>query len=77
MTEMPAPNDCLRAFMTQNKIMLFWPQVYEKLGVTSIAELQYLGTKNVQQYLAGVPALPAIKLAELAGTKEETSDISM
>ena len=67
MLETPDPDACLRAFMMENKIMVFWPQVYEKLGITSIADLQYLGEKNVQQYLVGVPALPAIKLAKLAG----------
>lgn len=72
MMETPeTPDDDLQAFMTRNKIIQFWPQVHEKLGVTSIEQLQYLGKEAVLQYLVGVPALPLIKLAELADASND------
>ena len=69
MAETPNPDDDLHEFMTRNKIIQFWPQVYEKLGITSIDQLQYLGKDAVLKYLVGVPALPLIKLAELADAR--------
>jgi hypothetical protein len=65
------PDEDLGRYMVQNKIMKWWPQIYEKLAITSIADLKFIGKNKVQEYLAELPALPAMKLAALADISEK------
>ncbi len=64
--ELPPPDADLQQFMNAHNIAKWWPQLYGKLGVTSIQELQYLGKANVLLALTGMPIYPVLKLAELA-----------
>ena len=69
MTDCPDADADFQSFMVRNKISMWWPQVYERLGITSIQELRYIGKANVLTYLSGLPALPVLKLSELAEEK--------
>ncbi len=60
----------LSSYMSNHKISRWWPEVHDKLGITSVAELRYIGKAAVLSYLAGLPALPVLKLAELADTPQ-------
>jgi hypothetical protein len=66
-----APDADLERYLVQNKIMKWWPEIYEKLAITSIAELKFIGKTKVTEYLAALPALPALKLAALADISAE------
>lgn len=70
MTDCPDADADFQSFMVRNKISMWWPQIHERLGITSIQELRYIGKANVLTYLAGLPALPVLKLSELADTSE-------
>lgn len=61
----------LADYMRSHNIMKWWPQIYEKLGITNIADLQYIGKKECLQSLASLPALPRVKMAALAGSADE------
>jgi hypothetical protein len=65
------PDEDLERYLVQNKIMRWWPQMYEKLAVTSIADLKFIGKTKIMEYLAALPALPAMKLAALADISAE------
>ena len=67
----PPPDEDLRLFMTSHGILRWWPQIFEKLGITSVQHLRFIGKKATLEYLTCLPALPALKLAELADTNPE------
>jgi hypothetical protein len=50
----PQPETALAGFLEANNITRWWPEIYQKLGITSISELQYIGGDVVRQYLAGM-----------------------
>jgi hypothetical protein len=66
MAECPDADAEFQSFMVQNKISKWWHQIHDRLGITSIQELRYIGKANVLTYLSGLPALPVLKLSELA-----------
>lgn len=68
--ELPAPEDELLQYMRTHNISTWWPQIYGKLGVSSVKDLRYIGKANTLLYLHDLPALPCLKIAELAGTSE-------
>ena len=68
--ELPAPEDELLQYMRTHNITTWWPQIYGKLGVSSVKDLRYIGKANTLLYLHDLPALPCLKIAELAGTSE-------
>jgi len=39
------------------------PHIYEKLGVTSIDDLKFLGKQEILQSLASLPSFPRLKIA--------------
>ena len=59
------PDVDLKTYMTQNKIDKWWPQIYDRLGVTSIDELKFVGKKEIENSLAQLPAYPRMKLLAL------------
>jgi len=65
------PDSDLQAYMNTNNISKWWPQIYARLGITTIKDLQYLGKEQTLKFLAGLPALPLFKMAELAETKAQ------
>ena len=70
MADCPEADAEFQSFMVRNKISKWWHQIHDRLGITSIQELRYIGKANVLTYLAGLPALPVLKLSELAETSE-------
>jgi hypothetical protein len=62
------PDAALQEFMSTHKISRWWPAIHEKLGITSIEELRFLGREVVEKYLSGLPALPVIKFTQLAAS---------
>jgi hypothetical protein len=62
------PDMELAHYMQSHNIMKWWPQIYEKLGITNIADLQFIGKKECLQSLASLPTLPRLKMALLAGS---------
>ena len=69
----PDPDPDLGAFLAHHNIMKWWPQIYEKLGITSIADLQFIG-KDCAKYLTGLPALPVLRLTALANSKASAAN---
>jgi hypothetical protein len=69
----PEPDPDLGAFLAQHNITRWWPQIHEKLGITSIADLQFIG-KACEKYLTGLPALPVLRLTALANSKASVAD---
>ena len=59
------PESDLHNFLTQNNLMKWWPQMYDKLGVTSIKDLKFVGKEEVLSSLASLPAFPRLKMASL------------
>ena len=57
------PEMDLKTYLTENKILKWWPHIYEKLGVTSIDDLKFLGKQEILQSLASLPSLPRLKIA--------------
>lgn len=66
LTECPDADADLQSFLVRHKISKWWPDIHNRLGITSIEELRYIGKANVLTYLSGLPALPVLKLSELA-----------
>jgi hypothetical protein len=54
--------------------MKWWPDIYDKLGITSIEDLRFIGKVECEKYLAGLPALPIMRLACLADSKPSITD---
>lgn len=71
MEETVPPDATLQEFMSANNIARWWPEIHEKLGITSVEELRFIGRENVLKYLSGLPALPTLKLAQLASTNRD------
>jgi hypothetical protein len=67
---MEEPAADLMTYMTQNKIDKWWPQIYDKLGVTSIDELKFVGKNEIEKGLAQLPAYPRMKLLALIDVSE-------
>jgi hypothetical protein len=67
------PDHDLASFLVKNNIMKWWPDIYEKLGITNISELRFIGKDICEKYLIGLPALPVLKLAILADSKDPNS----
>ena len=61
-------------YMTQNKINKWWPQIYDKLGVTSIDELKFVGKNEIEKGLAQLPAYPRMKLLALIDDPDPSSE---
>jgi hypothetical protein len=68
------PNADLERYLTQHGIMKWWPDIYDKLGITSIEDLRFIGKVECERYLAGLPALPIMRLAWLADSKPSITD---
>jgi hypothetical protein len=68
------PNADLERYLTQHRIMKWWPDIYDKLGITSIEDLRFIGKVECERYLAGLPALPIMRLACLADSKPSITD---
>jgi hypothetical protein len=68
------PNADLERYLTQHSIMKWWPDIYDKLGITSIEDLRFIGKVECERYLAGLPALPIMRLAWLADSKPSITD---
>jgi hypothetical protein len=56
----------LTIFMTKHKILKWWPEIYERLGITTIDELRFIGKEECSKSLNDLPALPRLKMATLA-----------
>jgi hypothetical protein len=59
------PESDLKNFLTENKLMKWWPAIYDKLGVTSIRDVQFIGKNEILQSLASLPSFPRLKMAGL------------
>jgi hypothetical protein len=59
------PESDLQNFLTQHNLMKWWPELYDKLGVTSIKDLKFLGKEEIVRSLATLPAFPRLKMASL------------
>jgi hypothetical protein len=60
------PDTDLSNYMAKHNITKWWPDISDRLGITSIADLKFLGRAKCEQYLTGLPALPIMRLAALA-----------
>lgn len=60
------PDTDLADYMAKHNITKWWPDIYEKLGATSIADLGFIGRAACEKFLTGLPALPIMRLAALA-----------
>ena len=68
--ELPPPDADLQEYMNTHNIARWWPQLYARLGITATKDLRYIGKQATLQFLTGLPALPVLKMAELADTNE-------
>ena len=64
--ELPAPDSDLQEYMNSHNVSKWWPEIYARLGITTIKDLRYLGKDQTLKFLAGLPALPILKIADLA-----------
>ena len=59
------PEFDLKNFLTENKLMKWWPAIYDKLGVTSIRDVRFLGKEEILRSLASLPSFPRLKIVGL------------
>ncbi len=71
--QIPEPDSELAQFMNKNGLAKWWPEVYVKLGATTFEEIRFIGKDNVALYLKGLPALPVLKLLQLAESPKSVS----
>ena len=70
----PEPDPDLGNFLEEHNIRKWWPQIYDKLGITNISDLRFIGKTACETYLKGLPALPVMRLAILADSKAALAD---
>jgi hypothetical protein len=70
------PDMELKTYLTTHNLMKWWPQIYERLGITTVADLKFIGKKECVSCLADLPALARLKMAALADPQENPSNTS-
>jgi hypothetical protein len=60
------PDTELSDYLAKHKITKLWPEIYDRLGITSIDDLKFIGRAKCEQHLTGLPVLPIMRLAALA-----------
>ena len=68
------PDMELKTYLTTHNLMKWWPDIYERLGITTVADLMFIGKKECAKSLAGLPALARLKMAALANSQENPSN---
>jgi hypothetical protein len=71
------PDAELKTYLTSQSIMKWWPDIYERLGITTIADLRFIGKIECLASLADLPALARLKMASLADTTEKPSKLPL
>jgi hypothetical protein len=64
----------LKTYLTTHNLMKWWPDIYERLGITTVADLMFIGKEECAKSLAGLPALARLKMAALANSQEKSSN---
>ena len=68
------PDIELKNFMIEHNIWKWWPEIYEKLGITNIDDLRFIGKKECSKSLNGLPAIARLRMATLADSRTSTSN---